>query len=196
MNAVSQNIGQQPIKALRLNRPLMPIEQYAQREGITVDEVEYCGKIGILQLRRKNGNSYVVDIPPLCSYEVTSEIDTEIAELIGAPAQPAPEQPQAEPEPEPEIELEFIPEPDESQDSSIQPQSQTPCQPVKPGSIAELVQKMAQRSEQIKAEAAACNQTLQQSDNTEQQTPLPPVTQKLIELIDAQLDHIESIASR
>ena len=63
------------------NRPLLPIEQYANREGISVEEAEQCAKIGIIQLRKHRGQTYVIDLP-VCSYEATAEIDAEVAELI------------------------------------------------------------------------------------------------------------------
>ncbi|MGD9110583.1 MAG: hypothetical protein PVG93_06540 [Phycisphaerales bacterium] len=82
MNTAPETIGQEHLKALRLNRPLLPIEQFAAREGTTVEEIEKCSNIGIVQLRRHHGKTYVVDIP-ICSYDVTAETDAEVASLIG-----------------------------------------------------------------------------------------------------------------
>jgi len=51
----------QPI--LQLERPLLPIDKYAAREGLTRGTVEECGRLGIVQLRKYKGKTYVVDVP-------------------------------------------------------------------------------------------------------------------------------------
>ncbi len=48
---------------LQLKRPLLPIDKYAAREGITRRIVEEYGRLGVLQLRRCKGKTYVVDVP-------------------------------------------------------------------------------------------------------------------------------------
>ncbi len=92
MKTAPDTIGQEHLKVLRLNRPLLPIEQFAAREGTTIEEIEKCSNIGIVQLRKHNGKTYVVDIP-VCSYDATAEADAEVASLIGktpnATAEPA-----------------------------------------------------------------------------------------------------------
>lgn len=60
----------------------MEINQYANREGISVNQVRQCCQIGILQLRKNKDKTYVVDTP-VCSYDNTNKIDAEVAELIG-----------------------------------------------------------------------------------------------------------------
>ncbi|OHB61871.1 MAG: hypothetical protein A2167_00060 [Planctomycetes bacterium RBG_13_46_10] len=48
---------------LQLNRPLLPIEKYAVREGVTRRVVEEYGRLGIIQIRKYKGKTYVVDVP-------------------------------------------------------------------------------------------------------------------------------------
>jgi len=48
---------------LQLERPLLPIDKYAAREGLTRAIVEECGRLGIVQLRKYKGKTYVVDVP-------------------------------------------------------------------------------------------------------------------------------------
>ena len=63
---------------LQLKRPLLPIDQYAAREGISTGILEQCGKLGIVQIRKHKGRSYVVDVP----------ITPNMPELVGDPAKP------------------------------------------------------------------------------------------------------------
>jgi hypothetical protein len=49
---------------------------------MSVDDVKHCARIGILQLRQNKGKTFVVDVP-LATYEDTSQIDNEVAELLG-----------------------------------------------------------------------------------------------------------------
>jgi len=50
-------------RILQLKRPLVPIEQYAAREGISVKTIEKFAKSGLLQIRKFKGKSFVVDLP-------------------------------------------------------------------------------------------------------------------------------------
>ena len=58
-NAISQK--NEPI--LQLKRPLLPIDKYASREGLSKDMVEHFSKIGYVQIRKFKDKTYVVDIP-------------------------------------------------------------------------------------------------------------------------------------
>jgi hypothetical protein len=49
------------LRLLGLQRPLVPIEEYADREGVSVDIVEQCVKLGILQTRKFRDKTFVVD---------------------------------------------------------------------------------------------------------------------------------------
>jgi len=48
---------------LQLKRPLLSIDKYAAREGVTRRVVEEYGRLGVIQLRRYKGKTYVVDVP-------------------------------------------------------------------------------------------------------------------------------------
>lgn len=63
---------------LQLKRPLLPIGQYAAREGVSPGILEQCGKLGIVQIRKHKGQTYVVDVP----------ISPNMPELAGDPAMP------------------------------------------------------------------------------------------------------------
>jgi len=63
---------------LQLKRPLLPIGQYAAREGVSIGILEQCGKLGIVQIRKYKGQAYVVDVP----------ITPNMPELVGDPAKP------------------------------------------------------------------------------------------------------------
>ena len=49
------------LRLLGLQRPLVPIEEYAAREGVSVDIVQQCVKLGILQIRKCRDKTFVVD---------------------------------------------------------------------------------------------------------------------------------------
>jgi len=59
---------------LQLRRALVPIDEYAVREGVTRGVVEECGKLGVLQIRRYRGKTFVVDVP-LSPYISSSAAD-------------------------------------------------------------------------------------------------------------------------
>ncbi|MHC4254513.1 MAG: hypothetical protein ACYSUL_02695 [Planctomycetota bacterium] len=48
---------------LHVNRSLIPLEEYAEREGVSVSIVYECAKMGIVQIRKCREKSYVVDVP-------------------------------------------------------------------------------------------------------------------------------------
>ena len=56
---VSQNTG----PTLQLKKPLLPIDEYAAREGVSRGIIEKCGKLGIVQIRKYKGKTFVVDTP-------------------------------------------------------------------------------------------------------------------------------------
>ncbi len=57
---------------LQLERQLLQIDKYAAREGLSTKLVEKCGQLGIVQIRKYKGNTYVVDVP-LSPYYPASE---------------------------------------------------------------------------------------------------------------------------
>lgn len=56
-------ISQEDKSILQLERPLLPIDKYALREGLSRNMVEHFSKIGYLQIRKYKGKTYVVDVP-------------------------------------------------------------------------------------------------------------------------------------
>jgi len=69
--------------ALKLKKALLPIEEYAARERLSADIIEKCGKMGVLQLRKFKGKTFVVETP----YPPFNGID----EIDPEPTQPADE---------------------------------------------------------------------------------------------------------
>jgi hypothetical protein len=82
MNTRSASVDRHRTGSSRLTRRLVELGEYAKREGVTPADVTRCSEIGIIQLRRNRGRTFVVDMP-VCSYDNTDEIDAEVAELIG-----------------------------------------------------------------------------------------------------------------
>jgi hypothetical protein len=74
----NEMISQETGPILQLKRPLLPIDQYAAREGVSTGILEQCGKLGIVQIRKYKGQTYVVDVP----------ITPNMPELAGDPAKP------------------------------------------------------------------------------------------------------------
>jgi len=56
---------------LQLKRSLLPIDKYAAREGLSRGIIEECGKLGVVQIRKYKGKTFVVDVP-LSPYLYTS----------------------------------------------------------------------------------------------------------------------------
>jgi peptidoglycan hydrolase CwlO-like protein len=66
-------------------RNLVPLEEYAARQGISSDVVEQQGQLGVIQIRKFKGQKFVVDVSP----EELSEFENEnAAETIGKPVVP------------------------------------------------------------------------------------------------------------
>ncbi len=74
-------VSQENESILRLKRPLLPIGEYAAREGVSMSIVRECGKLGIVPIRKFKGKTFVVDVP-LGPYHCTTETTTQ-------PTQPA-----------------------------------------------------------------------------------------------------------
>jgi len=60
---------------LQLKRPLLSIDRYATREGISRMVVEEYGRLGIVQLRKYKGETYVVDVPLSPYHPVAEELE-------------------------------------------------------------------------------------------------------------------------
>ena len=77
----NKTILQQTGPTLQLKRSLLPIDEYAARQGLSVGIVNECGRLGIVQIRKHKGKTFVVDVP-LAPYLYTPETTDQ-------PAQPA-----------------------------------------------------------------------------------------------------------
>ena len=62
----------------QLKRSLLPIGEYAAREGVSMDLVRECGKLGVVQIRKYKGKTFVVDTP-LGPYPYMSEAAAQFA---------------------------------------------------------------------------------------------------------------------
>jgi len=82
MNTVIETTQSRQKSILRLNRPLIELEEYAKREGTTPYKVQQCSQIGIVSIRKYKGKTYVVD-NPVINYEEHSQADKEVEELLG-----------------------------------------------------------------------------------------------------------------
>jgi len=63
----------------KLKKALLPIEEYAARERLSTDIVEKCGELGIIQIRRFKGKTFVVETP-YPPFNGIDEIDPELAQ--------------------------------------------------------------------------------------------------------------------
>ncbi len=64
----------------KLKKALLPIEEYAARERLSTDIVEKCGELGIIQIRRFKGKTFVVETP-YPPFDGIDEIDPEPTQL-------------------------------------------------------------------------------------------------------------------
>ena len=62
-SAPKQITSQEAEATLQLKRALLPIDEYAAREEVSRGIVEECGKLGIVQIRKYRGKTFVVDVP-------------------------------------------------------------------------------------------------------------------------------------
>lgn len=226
MNTAPDTIGREHLKALRLNRPLLPIEHFAAREGTTVEEIEKCSNIGIVQLRKHKGRTYVVDIP-VYSYDATAETDAEVAGLISSAADAAaePAEPKAaEHTTEREAEHKSRPEPAAHKE---------PCSPYTGTALFKNLRNSARniKTKLFKAgskqNAAAKNrrpvetvepgsistlvekmveksnrikqhleQDTQQTTEAEKEPEIPQITEQLIQHMNSQLDRMENAVEK
>jgi hypothetical protein len=56
-------VTEQDRPGVQIKRSLLPIDEYAAREGLSVDLVEKCGDLGIVQIRKYRGKTFVVNLP-------------------------------------------------------------------------------------------------------------------------------------
>jgi hypothetical protein len=66
MESATQHATTGPIETepvLQVKRSLLPLEEYAAREGVSSSIIHKCGNLGIVQIRKRKGRSFVVDVP-------------------------------------------------------------------------------------------------------------------------------------
>lgn len=82
METTTDQVASQETEArLQLKRPLLPIDEYAAREGVSRGVVEECGRLGIVQIRKCKGKTFVVDMP-ISPYSYAREVTEEQTEPI------------------------------------------------------------------------------------------------------------------
>ena len=74
------------VPTLQLKRPLLPIDEYAAREGISRGIVEECAKLGVVQIRKYKGKTFVIDVP-LSPYPHTPDTTADPIQPIDKTAQ-------------------------------------------------------------------------------------------------------------
>ena len=67
-----ESVSQETSSVLQLKRALLPIDEYAARQGLSRCAVEQRVQSGIIQIRKCKGKTYVVDVP-LSPYHHTPE---------------------------------------------------------------------------------------------------------------------------
>jgi len=127
-----QITSQETGATLQLERALLPIDEYAVREGVSRGIVDECGKLGIVQIRKYKGKSFVVDVP-LSPYRYASEA-TEGA------TKRADEGPHFAKSPQHRV-------PNEPKTAKGHTKSDN--ESIKPGTISTLVEKMVHKASQI-----------------------------------------------
>ncbi len=81
----NETFSEQGRPASQLKISLLPIDEYAMRQGISRKIVEECGRLGVIQIRKHKGELYVVDAPidsGLCHPEPTEAMSPEASEII------------------------------------------------------------------------------------------------------------------
>jgi len=139
--ATGQTILQEAPPALQCKRSLLPIDEYAAREGLSRDIIEECGRLGIIQIRKYKGKTFVVDVP-LSPYLRPTE-------TAAAPPQPTNKPTRAQ----------KTPKPTQKATPDV-PETVETNEPVGPGAISRLVEKMFETASKI-------------TDKPEETTPAP-----------------------
>jgi len=71
--------------SLQIKRSLLPIDEYAARQGLSIDLVEKCGDLGIVQIRKYRGKTFVVN-SPVSPYPCAAETPDEPVKSKAGPA--------------------------------------------------------------------------------------------------------------
>jgi hypothetical protein len=65
---------------------LVSIDEYAAREGVSIELIEACGLAGIVQIRKHKGKTYIVDYPLTPYSQVSAETGTRKPTAAGRPS--------------------------------------------------------------------------------------------------------------
>ena len=83
--AAGNTATQKAESSSHFKRTLVPLDEYAARQGISSDIIEQQGQLGVIQVRKFKGQKYVVDV----SAEQLSEFETDdFAEAAGKTIKP------------------------------------------------------------------------------------------------------------
>lgn len=74
-------------QTLQLKRPLVPIEEYVAREGISPSVVQEYRQLGIVQIRKHKGRTFVIDVP-IDPYPAGPGAVEEASQAAGRPIEP------------------------------------------------------------------------------------------------------------
>ncbi len=128
--AIDRTISQEAPPTLQSKRSLLPIDEYAAREGLSRETIEECGRLGIIQIRKYKGKTFVVDVP-LSPYLRTTE-------TAAAPPQAVSKSTPAQKTPKPTQKV-----------TPDVPETVETNEPVEPGAISRLVEKMFETASKI-----------------------------------------------
>jgi peptidoglycan hydrolase CwlO-like protein len=78
--AAGESAAQKAVPVSHFRRSLVPLDEYASRQGISSDIVEKQGQLGVIQIRKFKGQKFVVDVPvdQLSEFENEQSPETEI----------------------------------------------------------------------------------------------------------------------
>ena len=147
---------------MQLKRSLSPIDEYAARQGVSMGIVRECAKLGIVQIRRYKGKTFVVDVPlSPYHYHYTPGATTEAV-------QPADNAAQAKAISE--LVRKVIPDASETPDEYAEAENQD----FKPGTISTLVKKMSHRAAKIADKPAeTVDDEIDQVEDTPEPVQIP-----------------------
>ncbi len=151
----AQVVSEEAGPVLQMKRSLLPIDEYAAREGVSREILERCGQLGIVRIRRYKGRTFVVDVP-LGPYSCVSEDigqalrPVDMAARAGRISEPVQK---TIPSASLIEQAREMPDIDESSDVQEQAESLAVAErstaeqeTIKAGTIAELVKRMSQRA--------------------------------------------------
>ena len=138
-----ETVSQQGGPILQLERSLLPIDEYAARQGVSVGIVTECARLGIIRIRKYKGKTFVVDVP-LSPYRYMFDTADHAAQPTDKTAQARTIS---------ELVREVTPDASETPGEDTEAENQT----FEPGTISALVKKMSNRAARITDKPAETN---------------------------------------